>query len=257
MKTAMKKAMSPTPGIIHTIGIFLFVNIILPLHTAQAQTSCDATNKTCVMDEILLSSTNITNDAWRDKVLRELAKSYTYEGNENKAISLIEKIENPDTKAMTIRGIGFAAADKNWANKERYTSLFQNLMLEANKISHKPSYAIAYTYIAMAQAFAKDNQGAMETAKLMENDALRNKAYGETAEIQAERGDFENAMLSIEAISSISFKNKAYGTISGIFTKAGKLKEAYAAAHKIDNHYAQAQALQKIVNFGNEEEMLK
>ena len=223
---------------------------------SPALAQCMATNKLCMMNEILATTPKIENPAWRDKALRELAKSYTYEGHENKAIELIVKIERPDTKAMTVRGIGFAAADNKWKDKERYKTLFKNLTAESNKIKHKPSYAIAHTYIAMAQAFAKDDEGAMLTANNIRNEALRNKAFGEIAEIQAERGDFSKAMLSISKINSTSFRNKAYGTISGIFTKVGKLKEAYAAAHKIDNTYAQTQALQKIVNFGNAEETL-
>lgn len=207
------------------------------------------------MDEILKTSQSIKEPAWRDKALRELAKSYTHEGDENKAISLISKIEKPDTKAMTIRGIGFAAADNNWGSRDRYETLFNSLTVEAKKIDHKPSYAIAMTYIAMAQAFARDDKGAMTTAKAMENEALRNKAYGESAEIQAERNDFDAAMASIAEINSTSFRNKAYGTVANIFTKKGKLDKAYDAAHKIDNPYSKSQALQRIVNFGNKEEM--
>ncbi len=237
------------------IAIILFTIALIFSHISYAQ--CVATDKLCVMNEILKTTEEIDNPAWRDKALRELAKSFTYEGQEAKAIELITQIKKPDTKAMTIRGIGMAAADNDWNDKDRYESLFKNLALEAEKIEHEPSYAIAYTYIAMAQAFAKDNAGAMATAKTMKNEALRNKAFGETAEIQAERGDFKNAMLSIAEINSTSYRNKAYGTIAAIFTKAGKLDDAYASAHKIDNPYAKAQTLQKIVNFGNEEETLK
>lgn len=233
---------------------FLAVTVTFS-HIAYAQ--CVATDKLCVMNEILKTTEEINEDAWRDKALRELAKSFTYEGQETKAISLIEKINKPDTKAMTIRGIGMAAADSHWNNKERYDTLFKTLALKAEKIEHEPSNAIAYTYIAMAQAFAKDNAGAMATAQSMKNKALRNKAFGETAEIQAERGDFKNAMLSIAEIDSTSYRNKAYNTIAEIFTKSGKLDDAYAAAHKIDNPYTKAQTLQKIVNFGNDEETLK
>ena len=217
---------------------------------------CNTQDKLCLMDEILETSAVISNPAWRDKTLRELAKSYTYEGQENKAITLIEKIEKPDTKALTIRGIGFAAADAKWPNAQRYQSLFKTLTIEANKITHPPSQAIAFTYIAMAQAFAGDDAGAMTTAKAMQNEALRNKAYGESAEIQAERGDLNAALQSIAEINSLSFRNKAYGNIAGIFTKQGEIAPAYAAAQKIDNAYARTQALQKIVNFDNAEETL-
>ena len=108
----------------------------------------------------------------------------------------------------------------------------------------------------MAQAFAHDDVGATATAKAMKNDALRHKAFGETAEIQAERGDFAAAMQSIAHIDSTSFRNKAYGTVAGIFIKEDRLKDAYEAAQKIDNPVARTQILQDIINHGNEEEDL-
>lgn len=231
--------------------------LVLPV---KAYAKCDVTDKLCVMAEIKKTAETIEDQSWRDKALRELAKSYTYQGEESKAIALIEEIKTPDTKAMTIRGIGMAAADSKWKNKEdkrdkeRYDKLFEKLAEKADKIEHKPSYAIAYTYIAMAQAFAHDDEGAMATAKAMKNDALRHKAFGETAEIQAERGDYNAAMMSIAEIDSVSFKNKAYGTIARIFIKKGKLGEAYNTAQKIDNPVARAQVLQNIINQGNEEE---
>jgi hypothetical protein len=208
------------------------------------------------MAEIKSTADKIEEQSWRDRAYRELAKTYTYEGHEDKAIELIASIQTPDTKAMTIRAIGMAAADGKWQNEERYAALFKNLTAEAEKIEHPPSYAIAYTYIAMAQAFAGDDEGAMKTAKGMENDALRYKAFAETAEIQAERGDYDAAMASLREIDSLSFRNKAYATVSNIFTKHGELQKAYDTAQNIDNHYAKAQALQYIANYGNEEEML-
>lgn len=219
--------------------------------------ACPASDKTCIMEELLQTSTAINEVPWRDKVLRELAKSYTHEGLENQALSLIDKIQSPDTKALTIRGIGFAAANNKWSDKKRYDSLFKNLTIAAEKIEHKPSHAIAYTYIAMAQSFANDDAGAMATAKSMTDEALRNKAYGESAEIQAERDDLSGALTSIEAINSVSYKNKAYGTVADIFIKKGDLNAAYTCAQKIDNPYAKAQVLQHVVNFGNKEEMLE
>ena len=237
----------------YIIGIITGLYVLTP---SIVYAKCDISDKLCVMAEIKETTKAIDNQSWRDKSLRELAKSYTYAGHEDKAMALIDEIETPDTKAMTIRGIGMAAADNEWEDKERYNKLFKNLATEAEKIEHKPSYAIAYTYIAMAQAFAKDDAGAMATAKAMENDALRNKAFGETAEIQAERGDFNAAMASIKEIDTASFRNKAYGTVADIFTKQGRLSEAYASAGQIDNAYKKTEALLKIINYGNDEETL-
>jgi tetratricopeptide (TPR) repeat protein len=236
--------------------IFIFTVAIMTTPLTVFAQSCQASDKSCLMDEIDNLAPKIDVQAWRDKTRRELAKAYTHEGQEDKAISLISKISSSDTKALTIRGIGFAAADNKWTDSERYEKLFKNLAAEAEKIDHKPSYSIAYTYIAMAQAFAGDNEGAMATAKSMDDQALRNKAFGETAEIQAENGDIHNALLSIAEIDSLSFRNKAYSTIATIFTKTGDVDNAYKAAQKIDNAYLKTQALQKIVNVGNAEETI-
>jgi hypothetical protein len=228
----------------------------IPLEaTAQdTATPCAATDKPCVMKELEALAPQIDKQSWRDQTYRELAKAYTYEGMEDSAIALIGKIMTPDTKAMTIRGIGFAAADDKWNDKARYDRLWERLSAEAAKIEDLPSQGIAWTYIAMAQAFAHDDEGATRTALAMKNDALRHKALGESAEIQAERGDYAAAMVSIGHIDSVAFRNKAYRTVAKIFTDRGLLKEAYDTASKIDNPYTKAQALQLIVNEGNPEE---
>lgn len=237
----------------------LAVALLIP---SISYAKCKAEDKLCMMGEIKKITDGIEKKSWRDQTLRELAKSYAYEGQESKAIALIDEIQTPDTKAMTIRGIGMAAADSKWKNKEgfrdkeRYNKLFENLAKEAEKIEHLPSHAIAYTYIAMSQAFAKDDDGAMKTAKGMTNDALRHKAFAETAEIQAERGKFDLAMASIKEIESDSFRNKAYGTVAKIFVKRGELQSAYDTVQKMDNPYTKAMMLQIIVNHGNAEETL-
>lgn len=233
------------------IALLLFPSF--SVNAEEKADDCAIQDKLCIMAQIKNSAAAIEKTAWRDQTYRELAKSYTYEGQESLALALIGKIETPDTRAMTIRGIGMAAADSGW-EKARYDALFANLAEEAKKIDHPPSQAIAWTYIAMAQAFAGDDAGAAATAGAMENDALRHKAFGETAEIQAERGDFTAAMASIASIDSSSYRNKAYATVSKIFTERGKLQEAYDTALKIDNAYSRAQALQRVVNHGNPEE---
>lgn len=162
----MKIITSPLATIMVTLAPVLWLSM---LTSGIAHAKCNATDKLCLMAEIKETADNIEKQSWRDQAYRELAKSYTYEGHPDKAITLIGEIKTPDTKAMTIRGIGMAAADSHWKQKERYTDLFKKLTFEAEKIEHPPSYAIAYTYIAMAQAFAKDDDGAMETARGMKN----------------------------------------------------------------------------------------
>ncbi len=214
--------------------------------SAQDQ-SCEIKDRLCILDQLTAESAKIENNAWRDQTYREIAKTYAFEGQFEKAIEIIAKIETPDTKALTIRGIAMEIAPQNFSEekkKERFTSL----RLESEKITHPPSYAIALTYIAMAQAFADDNEGAWKTASDMENSALRNKAYGETAEIQAEKGDYKSAQISIEKIESISYRNKAFSIVSKILADKKLFEEAYSAAKAVTNPYKKAQSIQYILD---------
>lgn len=147
---------------------------------------CTGEDKTCLLKELDTAAASIGKTEWRDQTRRELAKLLTHNKQADEAIALIGRIETPDTKAMTIRGIGMAAAEGKIATPE----LFTKLRKEADKIIDPPSHAVALTYIAMSQAFADDDAGAMATAQGMENAALRNKAHNEAAKIQADRGDF-------------------------------------------------------------------
>ena len=214
---------------------------------------CNAMDRPCLLRQIEILTPTIDKQDWKDQTYRELAKTYAYEGQTDKAIALIPKIVDNDTKAMTIRGIGMAAASLKWQNAQ-YRTLFTKLSEQAALITHPPSQGIAYTYIAMSQAFAGDDDGARKTAASMANGALRNKAYGETAEIEAERGDLQNALTSLAAIDTPSYRNKAYDTVSRIFLDKAFVEHAYACAEKIDNPYLRAKSIQRILNKGNAEE---
>ncbi|MCD8497754.1 MAG: hypothetical protein LRZ85_06540 [Alphaproteobacteria bacterium] len=215
--------------------------------TVQAASPCQMDDRVCVLKQIEETAEAIDNKSWHDQTLRELAKTYAFEGDTDKAISLIAKIQTPDTQAMTIRGIGMAAAG-NELSQEQYDELFAKLRKAAETISHPPSYAIALTYIAMAQAFAEDDEGAWKTAADMENDALRHKAFGETAEIQAERGDFDAAMHSIEQIDSEAYRNKAYNIVAKLLADRKLFQEALNAAANITNAYKKAETMQYILD---------
>jgi hypothetical protein len=228
-------------------AICTFVVLASALALPAQAAECALSDRPCIIESLRASADKIETPAWRDQTYRELAKTLAFEGNIDGAIALIDKIETPDTKAMTIRGIGMAAAD-NKLTPERYAEIFQKLRASADKIVHPPSYAIALTYIAMAQAFAGDNEGAWKTAADMENVALRHKAYGETAEIQAERGDFDSCMKSIDLIGAASFRNKSYETVSKIFADSKRLDEALRSAQMITNPYKKASALQYVLD---------
>jgi hypothetical protein len=228
-------------------ALYLLFALSLICAVPAMAAECALKDRACVINSLREAAGKIETVAWRDQTYRELAKTLAFDGDTDGAIALIEKIETPDTKAMTIRGIGMAAADNN-LSKEQYVDIFQKLRVAADKITHPPSYAIALTYIAMSQAFAGDNEGAWKTASEMENEALRHKAYAETAEIQAEKGDYAAASKSIEFIASEAFRNKAYGTVSKILANGKKLDDALSAAQAITNPYKKAEALQYVLD---------
>jgi predicted negative regulator of RcsB-dependent stress response len=189
----------------------------------------------------------IDNSVWRDQTYREIAKTMAQDGQMEEALAILDKIETPDTQAMTIRGIGMALSE-NGAGAEERAQTFAALRKRAESIMHPPSYAIALTYISMAQAFAGDHEAAWKTAAEMENDALRHKAYGEAAEIQAEQGNSEAAMKSILFIESEAYRNKAYSHISKILADRGQFEESLTAAQAITNPYKKVQAMQTLLD---------
>jgi len=235
--------------IVHIYTICVAAAVLIAAMPAYAQTpdKCAIDDRACVLNQIERFAGEIENNAWRDQTYRELAKTLAFEGKLDEAIAVIDHINSPDTQAMTIRGIGMVLAENEGLHPLMEEG-FPKLRTRAETIDHPASYAIALTYIAMAQAFAGDDEGAWSTAADMENDALRHKAYGETAEIQAEQGKFDQAMASIGYIDSLAFRNKAYHTVSKILAEQGHLKQAYEAAMKIDNPYKKAEALQYVLD---------
>lgn len=203
---------------------------------------CNNLEISCLLNELEKITDKIENKNWRDQTYREIAKLLAHQKKVKESIQLLNKIENPDTKALTIRGIGMSAAHTDM-DEEDLTALFVELRDYADNIQHPPSHAIALTYIAMAQAFSGDNKGALTTALDMKNDALRNKALGETAEIQAENSDLENALDSISYIDSDAVRNKTYRLVSKIFAQQKEYEKAIDASDKIDNAYQRAQAV--------------
>lgn len=215
--------------------------------SAPAPAACaSATDLDCMLGLLDTTAAAIPEKNWRDQTFRELAKLMAKKERYDDAIALLARIENPDTRAMTIRGIGMAAASLK-KDPASYAPLFEKLTAEAAKIEHPPSNAIAQTYIAMSQAFAGDDAGATKTALAMQNAALRNKALGESAEIQAEHGDVAAALVSISHIDDPAFRDKAHNLISKILTNRGEYDKALDAATKITNNYQRANAILHIL----------
>jgi hypothetical protein len=227
--------------------LFLLALVLLLAAPQVRAADCTMQDRTCVIEMLKASADKIERTDWRDQTYRELAKTMAFEGDADGAITIIDKIEGWDTKAMTIRGIGMATADRK-LSKDVYDPIFKKLRTAADTIKDPPSFAIALTYIAMSQAFAGDDEGAWATAAEMENESLRNKAYGETGEIQAERGHFDAAMKSISFISTASYKNKAYTTVSKILADGKNYDQAFQAASAIANPYEQTSALQYVLD---------
>lgn len=212
-----------------------------------AEAPCSAQDRPCLLNRIEVLATKITEDRWRDITYRELAKTLAFDGKTDQAVSLIEKIKNPDTRAMTIRGIGMTLAGRKTTLEER-EKLYAQLEAAAKAIDHPASRAIAFTYISMAQAFAGDDSLALATAAAMDNESLRNKAFGEAAEIQAERADASAALATLEKIGNVSYRDKQYLVVLKIFANAAHDDEALQAALKIDNPVIQSEGIQFLLD---------
>ncbi len=238
------------------LKFFLFaICILFPLGVQAANEKappapCNTSDKICILGEIERQAERLENKTEKDQTLRELAKAYARAGKLEAAVKLIALIVTPDTQAMTIRGIGMEIADLHLP-PEQQVAAFATLRAEAEKIKHPPSYAIALTYIAMAQAFAGDNEGAWKTAADMENTSLRHKAFGETAEIQAEKGDYASAKAGLLKIDDPAYRNKATRNVSKILADKGLYEQSYESSRQIANPYLRALALQYLVDRQN------
>ena len=218
----------------------LFFSAAQPV-LAQEAPVCVASDQACLIKTLEGLTATIPGVSERDQTWRETAKLMTTAGMIDEAVAIIPKIKTPDTQAMTIRGIGMAAAGLKLP-KDKQDSLFKKLRTEADKITHPPSHAIALTYIGMAQAFAGDDEGAMATSASMSNVSLRNKAYAETAEIQAERNDLPAVIKSINAIQDSGYKDKELFIITKIFSDRQQFSHALEIARMIGNPYQKSQA---------------
>lgn len=220
---------------------------LLPASVSAQASSCSGTDQACLLGELEKSADAITDVKWRDISYRELAKTLAANKQTPQALAILEKISNPDTKALTIRAIGMTAATHNLSVTE-YEGLFKNLTERANAIEHIPSKEIAYTYIAMAQSFARQDEAAVVTTNAMTNAALKHKAFGEMAEIQAERGDAEAAIATLRRIDLESYRNKASRTVTILLADKALYNDAATLAQGITNANLRAEAIQYILN---------
>lgn len=218
------------------------------LATAQQTTPpCPTAERVCLLARLETLAATIDQQKWRDRTLRELAKTLAFDGHTDRALAQMRLIENPDTRAMAIRGIGMAVAERKTPAPDRDT-IYTALRKEAELIAHAPSRAIALTYVAMAQAFAGDDEAARQTALTMENPALRHKALGETAEIEAQRGDIDQLKRSLAAIDDATYRSKSTLTVVKILARGRHFDAAAALVQTIANPTLQTEGVQFILD---------
>lgn len=206
--------------------------------TPSALSQCKATSLKCLLDATAAEAQAIEEPRWRDQILRDLVMRYADAGYARNALPLIPQLQNGDTRAMAIRAAGMGLAKhSDDKSKDSDSAYFTQLKGLADTIEHEGARAIAYTYIAMAQAMAGLDEEATVTAKNMSNSALRNKAFAENAEIQAEREDKKAALASISHIDDAAFRDKAYSITADIFIKQGRFEDALDMAAHITNSY--------------------
>jgi hypothetical protein len=237
-----------------TFGMIVQVMMVQPkLVIAQTEDdvlsldTCENTSTKCILDYTAQQVMLITDQRWRDQSIRDLVMRYADAGFEEDAFQFIPSVTHPDTRAMSIRAAGMGRAKYSTAETTNADiDYFKRLKELAKTIDHDGARAIAYTYIAMSEAFAGLDENATKTALSMSNSALRNKALAESAEIQAERFDIDAALDSISYIDNDAFKDKAYTITSEIFIKTGHYPEAVKMASHITNAYKQSKVLLKL-----------
>jgi hypothetical protein len=188
----------------------------------------------------------INNLRWRDQSYREYAKQLLRHRKIDNAIEVVSAISSPDTRALTIRAIGFGVHDLALSDDEK-NSYFDLLHIKAGLISQKDSQEIALTYLAMAEANADLFDRALQNAKKIETLSLRQKSFQEIAEIMAAKSEIDSAFIALQNIEDLAFKNKAYGVIASAFVKKDLLSPALQAVSYIDDPYIKATALLDIL----------
>ncbi|MCB9988941.1 MAG: hypothetical protein H6868_06355 [Rhodospirillales bacterium] len=227
--------------------LFLAFVLGMPL-TALSQDAkvCAAKDTACLLKELETVSEKIDEARWRDQTYRELAKLLTHEKKTDEALALIEKVENSDTRAMTIRGIGVAAAETDLSDTEK-KALYDSLILAAQEIESDASRPIALRYVAKGQVLAGFDDDGRATTVSIDNLSQRDKAYEEIAEVEAKQNKLDQALQSIAGIESPPYRDRARSAVSRIFAGKGQYEEALTAARAIENAYTRADALRLIL----------
>ena len=105
--------------------------------------------------------------------------------------------------------------------------------------------------IAEVQAKAEDIQGALETARMVEGEDGRAKAFGHIAVAQAKAGDIRGALETTRMVEGEDYRAWAFGHIAVAQAKAGDIRGALETSQGVEHvqmniwsfgHIAKAQA---------------
>lgn len=212
----------------------------------QDYSTCAQDDFDCVLLKLQADMQSIPYQPWRDQTMRDMASLMTEQGRPNMAIRLIPEIQNPDTKAMTIRSIAVALADTTLSTDEK-SAIYKTLIKEAQAMTHEPSQQIALRYIAKGQALSLFDDESRNTVMMITNPSQRDKAFAEIAEVQAKHGFTSRAIKTVKTIESESYRDQVYGNLTTILAKAGDFKAATSVSGLIKAPYNRTQALMAVV----------
>ncbi len=226
-----------------TITIVPAQHVLAEESVSQNALSCRDVSISCLADDLSNTLAILDNKRWSDQGFRDLAEILILDNQPAQAREAIQKIEDPDTRAMAIRKSGMALADAPMTETQKKNS-FIMLKEEANAIEHKPSMGIALTYIAIAESESGFYEDAVKSVPIIDNVSLRNKAYAEIAEVQARVGLGDMSLPNVERIETLAFKNQVAKRISGVLAENNDIENAYKAIKLISNDAQKAAALQ-------------
>ncbi|MCB1556845.1 MAG: hypothetical protein KDJ15_05980 [Alphaproteobacteria bacterium] len=213
---------------------------------APLPVACEAQDTACLFGLLGEAGAAIAEPVWRDQTYRETAKLLAYDGRAEEALALLPLIGNPDTQAMTLRGIGVALAGTTIPDSDKQ-ALYGRLVAAGAGIVQPESRAIALRYVAKGQALAGFDDSARATIRKIDNLSQSDKAFEEVAEVQAKAERLDQALLSIADIRSPAYRDRAHGAVSKICAGRGLYPQALRAAEKIENPYNRGQALLTIL----------
>lgn len=238
-----------------TIFLLLFLTLAVPQAVfAQTAKGCSAMDRLCLIKSLEQIAPTIPNSQDRDQVYRKMARALTLEGQPDKAIGMLTLVSSSEQKALMMGDIGKAAAEANFT-PVRLRAIFQKLLDEAKATKQDKARGMAYAEIGIAQSLAGDTAGARAAFTNLSGGMQKDRAFAWAGVMRAQAGDPNGAADMIAAIATQSYRNKAHRAVCNVFLEKAQITEAYACASRIDNAYLRAEAIQKILDKGNEDKV--